>query len=111
MPDDAQQYVDNKIETSRYYPALKSHHRDDVIKDLLVKEIHKETQLSVELIEEYIENNLATTTYNTVVIASGYEWTCQNCEHLNRMVGIEEHMDCEECGATHFFDEVHHCYD
>lgn len=34
------------------------------------------------------------------MIASGYEWECPNCGHLNKEIEICNQVDCEKCDRT-----------
>lgn len=34
------------------------------------------------------------------VIASGYEWTCPECENLNHVIEYTETVMCEICGKS-----------
>ena len=33
------------------------------------------------------------------LIASGYEWTCPNCDHLNREIEIPKSVICASCNT------------
>ena len=45
------------------------------------------------------------------VVASGYEWICPKCEHLNRMAGYRSDVECEKCCEEFAADLPHHAYD
>ena len=42
------------------------------------------------------------------VIASGYEWTCPNCEHFNSEIEVTETVTCSDCGEVFEVNEYHH---
>lgn len=44
------------------------------------------------------------------MIASGYEWTCPVCDHLNSEFEILEKVTCVECGETYEVNSVEHAY-
>lgn len=44
------------------------------------------------------------------LIASGYEWTCPNCERLNREIEVTERVTCGECGSQYATDAPEHAY-
>ena len=46
---------------------------------------------------------------NTIqLIASGYEWICPECEHLNHEIEIVEVVKCQNCGEKYLVDEALH---
>jgi uncharacterized protein (DUF983 family) len=45
------------------------------------------------------------------LIASGYEWTCPNCDELNHEIEITETVCCKDCKQKYSTGETHHAYD
>ena len=43
-----------------------------------------------------------------VLIASGYEWTCPNCEALNKEIEVNEKVICASCGNVYLVEDVEH---
>lgn len=44
------------------------------------------------------------------LIASGYEWTCPNCDDLNKEIGIAETVTCNNCNAAFEVAQTDHAY-
>lgn len=44
------------------------------------------------------------------VIASGYEWTCPQCEHLNLEIEVKEEVECTECKTKFDTNPPAHAY-
>ena len=42
------------------------------------------------------------------LIASGYEWTCPECELLNHEIEITETVECHKCKKRYLVDEADH---
>lgn len=42
------------------------------------------------------------------LIASDYEWTCPNCEVLNKTIEVVEQVACEKCGQTFPVNDYDH---
>ena len=40
--------------------------------------------------------------------ASGYEWTCPNCEHGNNEAGVNPTVTCGYCGEFFPVGEIEH---
>lgn len=45
------------------------------------------------------------------VIASGYEWTCPNCDTYNTMTAHTLHVECHQCGGFFETNPPAHAYD
>jgi hypothetical protein len=47
------------------------------------------------------------------MIASGYEWTCPECDHFNSIAGWQENITCNNpnCGKTFKSNYPEHAYD
>lgn len=45
------------------------------------------------------------------LIASGYEWTCPECEAFNREIELTEMVECPECGEKFQVGEYYHAID
>ena len=49
--------------------------------------------------------------YSTVeLIASGYEWVCPHCGHLNYEIEIIERVQCKKCEARFNTNPAEHTY-
>ena len=35
------------------------------------------------------------------LIAAGYEWTCPNCEQINKEIEVTERVECDHCHANY----------
>lgn len=46
-----------------------------------------------------------------IMIASGYEWTCKSCEHLNHEIEVKSEVTCEVCGKTFEVAYAEHAYE
>jgi uncharacterized protein (DUF983 family) len=44
------------------------------------------------------------------LIASGYEWTCPECEELKTEIEIKETVECKECGKQFSVADYYHCF-
>lgn len=44
------------------------------------------------------------------LIASGYEWICPNCNHLNHEIEVTDVVKCGECGNCYATDAPEHAY-
>jgi ribosomal protein L37AE/L43A len=44
------------------------------------------------------------------LIASGYDWDCPNCEHMNHIIETKDVVECDECHHIYKTGEVHHAY-
>ena len=42
------------------------------------------------------------------LIASGYDWDCPNCEHMNHEIETKDVVECEECRHIYQTGEAHH---
>jgi len=42
------------------------------------------------------------------LIASGYEWTCPFCEHLNHEIKVKESVVCEYCKEVYNVEDYYH---
>lgn len=42
------------------------------------------------------------------LIASGYEWICPKCEHLNKEIEVLENLVCAQCKETFVMSDYHH---
>ena len=42
--------------------------------------------------------------------ASGYEWTCVNCNAPNTEIEVSETVQCRRCGKIHRVDDCNHAY-
>ena len=47
---------------------------------------------------------------NVVLIASGYEWTCPECDELNHEIEIENQVSCKNCNVVFEVTECEHAY-
>jgi uncharacterized protein (DUF983 family) len=48
---------------------------------------------------------------NTVdIIASGYDWTCPNCDDWQSTIEVTDTVTCQECGNTYPVNDHHHAY-
>jgi hypothetical protein len=45
------------------------------------------------------------------LMASGYEWTCLECETLNTEIEAKEKVKCKECGAEFETYPPEHAYE
>ena len=45
-----------------------------------------------------------------MLIASGYEWTCPECEHFNNEIEITEKVTCRGCKKTFKVEDYSHAY-
>lgn len=61
-------------------------------------------------IDTPIEDAQLAGTDSVEIIASGYEWTCPNCEHFNHEIEVpkDEHVTCPSCHHTFEVSEYHH---
>ena len=59
-----------------------------------------EKQEVEEKVEKYVD-----------LIASGYEWTCPECECFNKIMGVSPTIECDNCSKEFEVGEVHHAYD
>lgn len=44
------------------------------------------------------------------LIASGYEWTCLNCDQLNREIEVRQTVECVVCHHVYSTDEPDHAF-
>jgi DNA-directed RNA polymerase subunit RPC12/RpoP len=44
------------------------------------------------------------------LIASGYEWTCPHCNHLNNEIEIPENVVCSKCKREYEVDNTDHAW-
>lgn len=42
------------------------------------------------------------------IIASGYEWDCPNCEHLNLVIEVTDVVECDECHNLYATNPTEH---
>ena len=42
------------------------------------------------------------------LIASGYEWECQYCHHLNHEIEVKEEVSCECCKGEFIIADYYH---
>lgn len=47
-------------------------------------------------------------TQSVELIASGYEWTCPRCDHLNTEIASSETVTCVKCGSSFNVDYTYH---
>lgn len=45
------------------------------------------------------------------LIASGYEWTCPNCDHFHVIVEVTETVKCNGCHKVYKTDSPEHAYE
>jgi hypothetical protein len=51
--------------------------------------------------DEYNETSVS-------LIASGYEWTCPNCDTLNKEIEVTEKVFCDNCANFYNVEEYNH---
>jgi phage FluMu protein Com len=44
------------------------------------------------------------------LIASGYDWWCPHCEHLNQEIELAETVRCRKCQRTFIAANAEHAY-
>lgn len=44
------------------------------------------------------------------LIASGYEWDCPNCNHLNQTIEITDVVECDECHYIYATNQAEHAH-
>lgn len=42
------------------------------------------------------------------LVASGYEWTCPDCDHFNTEIEVTERVKCGGCGKSFEVEDYHH---
>lgn len=44
------------------------------------------------------------------IVASGYEWDCPKCEHLNQTIEVTDIVECEECKSLYATNPPEHAH-
>ena len=79
---------------------------------ILVREATDEIPLTITLFlnPDYIEQGDIEPPDPVDVIASGYEWTCPDCGHSNKMPAYKLVVQCRKCKTEHTANPPDHAW-